>query len=123
MNMISYSNQICHDFLLTNGASGVPDAGRIRHSGSQEHLPVRCCEHWKQRTGARWRKAQLPAADALAWSDVKLLKTTKPTAGKAVQLPENLGVLTETTGKQRDRTFAYASYIEKLRVGTEIDVR
>jgi Fic family protein len=53
---------------------------------------------------------------------VNLLKTTKPTAGKAVQLLENLGVLTETTGKQRDRTFAYVSYLEKLRVGTEIGV-
>jgi cell filamentation protein, protein adenylyltransferase len=53
----------------------------------------------------------------------KLLKTTKPTAGKAVQLLENLGMLTETTGKQRDRTFAYASYLEKLRVGTDLDVK
>jgi Fic family protein len=55
-------------------------------------------------------------------SVVKLLKTTKPTAGKAVQLLENSGVLAETTGKQRDRTFAYASYLEKLQVGTEVDV-
>jgi hypothetical protein len=31
-------------------------------------------------------------------------------------------VLTETTGKQRDRVFAYAGYLEKLRVGTEVDV-
>lgn len=54
---------------------------------------------------------------------VNLLKTTKPTAGKAVQLLENLGVLTETSGKQRDRTFAYARYLEKLRVGTEVDIR
>lgn len=53
---------------------------------------------------------------------VKLLKTTKPTAGKAVHLLENLGVLTETTGKQRDRTFVYAGYLDKLRVGTEADV-
>ena len=53
---------------------------------------------------------------------VKLLKTTKPTAGKAVQLLENLGVLTETSGKQRDRTFAYTAYLEKLRAGTEVDV-
>jgi Fic family protein len=53
---------------------------------------------------------------------VKLLKTTKPTAGKAVQLLENLGVLTETTGKQRDRTFAYSDYLKKLRVGTEVDL-
>jgi len=52
---------------------------------------------------------------------VKLLKTTKPTAGKAVQLLESLGVLTETSGKQRDRTFAYAAYLEKLRTGTEIE--
>ena len=54
---------------------------------------------------------------------VKLLKTTKPTAGKAVQVLENLGVLAETSGKQRDRRFAYATYLEKLRVGTEIDSR
>jgi Fic family protein len=53
---------------------------------------------------------------------VKLLRTTKPTAGKAVRLLENLGVLAETSGKQRDRTYAYASYLEKLRVGTEVDV-
>jgi Fic family protein len=52
---------------------------------------------------------------------VKLLKITKPTAGKAVQLLENLGMLTETTGKRRDRTFAYTGYLEKLRVGTEVD--
>jgi Fic family protein len=54
---------------------------------------------------------------------VKLLKTTKPTAGKAVQVLERLGVLTETTGKRRDRTFAYASYLAQLRVGTELDDR
>ena len=51
---------------------------------------------------------------------VKLLKTTKPTAGKAVQVLENLGLLAETSGKQRDRSFAYAAYLEKLRAGTEI---
>jgi hypothetical protein len=52
---------------------------------------------------------------------VKLLKTTKPTAGKAVHLLENLGVLIETTGKQRDPIFVYAGYLHKLRVGTEAD--
>jgi len=51
---------------------------------------------------------------------VELLETTKPTAGKAVQLLENLGVLAETTGKQRDRSFAYARYLEKLQAGTEV---
>ena len=52
---------------------------------------------------------------------VKLLKTTKPTAGKAVALLENAGVLVETSGKRRDRTFAYKRYLEKLRAGTELD--
>jgi Fic family protein len=53
-------------------------------------------------------------------SVVKLLKTTKPTAGKAVELLENLGVLRETSGKERDRRFAYAAYLDKLRSGTEL---
>lgn len=54
---------------------------------------------------------------------VKLLKTTKPTAGKAVQLLESLGVLAETTGKRRDRAYAYTGYLEQLRAGTEVDAR
>jgi Fic family protein len=54
---------------------------------------------------------------------VKLLKTTKPTAGKAVQVLEHIGVLVETSGKRRDRTFAYKVYLERLRVGTELDER
>jgi Fic family protein len=54
---------------------------------------------------------------------VKLLKTTKPTAGKAVQLLESLHVLAETSGKQRDRTYTYAAYLDRLRAGTDIDTR
>jgi hypothetical protein len=54
---------------------------------------------------------------------VKLLETTKPTAGKAVQLLESTGVLVETSGKRRDRSFAYKAYLERLRVGTELDDR
>jgi Fic family protein len=54
---------------------------------------------------------------------VKLLKTTKPTAGKAVQLLESIAVLTETSGKRRDRTFAYKAYLERLRAGTELEER
>jgi Fic family protein len=54
---------------------------------------------------------------------VKLLETTKPTAGKAVQLLEHVGVLVETSGKRRDRTFAYKRYLERLRAGTELEER
>ena len=52
---------------------------------------------------------------------VKILETTKPTAGKAVQLLERTGILVETSGKRRDRTFAYKAYLERLRSGTELE--
>ena len=54
-------------------------------------------------------------------SIVKLLETTKPTAGKAVQLLERVGILVETSGKQRDRRFAYRAYLDRLRGGTELE--
>jgi len=52
---------------------------------------------------------------------VELLKTTKPTAAKAIALLEEVGVLTEATGRKRDRTFSYAKYLDQLRVGTELE--
>jgi len=52
---------------------------------------------------------------------VKLLDTTKPTATKAIALLEEVGVLSETTGRRRDRTFTYAKYLDRLRVGTELE--
>ena len=32
-----------------------------------------------------------------------------------------VGLLTETTGGRRDRTFSYARYLDHLRVGTELE--
>jgi Fic family protein len=51
---------------------------------------------------------------------VKLLDTTKPTAAKAVGVLEQLGILKETTGRRRDRTFSYSAYLDRLRAGTEL---
>ncbi len=45
---------------------------------------------------------------------MKLLKTTKPTAGKAIDALCKAGVLHETTGKQRDRVYAYGAYLKVL---------
>ncbi len=53
-------------------------------------------------------------------SVMKLVETTKPTAGRAVDLLVAAGVLVETTGKKRDRSFVYRSYLDRLRVGTEL---
>lgn len=51
---------------------------------------------------------------------VELLGTTKPTAAKAVGTLVSAGILVETTGKARDRTFRYEGYLALLREGTEL---
>ena len=50
---------------------------------------------------------------------VELLKTTKPTATKAVAGLVATGILVETTGRRRDRSFSYQAYLNLLRAGTE----
>jgi Fic family protein len=54
-------------------------------------------------------------------SVMKLVETTKPTAGRTIELLVATGVLVETTGKKRDRSFVYRGYLDRLRVGTELD--
>ncbi|HHH29201.1 MAG TPA: Fic family protein [Polyangiaceae bacterium] len=51
---------------------------------------------------------------------VEALATTKPTAGRAIEALEAAGVLVETTGKKRDRVYAYQAYLDRLRAGTEL---
>ena len=50
-----------------------------------------------------------------------LLEITKPTATKAVNTLVDAGILTETSGRRRDRTYSYAAYLDRLRVGTELE--
>ena len=54
-------------------------------------------------------------------SVMKLIETTKPTAGRAIELLVAASVLVETTGKKRDRSFVYQAYLDRLRVGTELE--
>lgn len=51
---------------------------------------------------------------------VSQLDVSKPTAGRAVQVLERCGVLVETTGRQRDRSWMYQRYLDRLREGTEL---
>lgn len=51
---------------------------------------------------------------------VEAFSTTKPTAGRAIQALEDSGILVETTGKKRDRIYAYQAYLDRLRAGTEL---
>ncbi|MCL2648442.1 MAG: Fic family protein [Phycisphaerales bacterium] len=49
---------------------------------------------------------------------VKLLAVTKPTAIKALAALNKLGILRETTGKQRDRVYVYHKYLQILKQDT-----
>jgi Fic family protein len=51
---------------------------------------------------------------------MKLLETTKPTAAKAVAVLEETGVIAETTGRRRDRAYGYTTYLDRLRIGTDL---
>ena len=51
---------------------------------------------------------------------MELLSTTRPTAAKAVSTLVKAGVLVETSGRRRDRTFRYAAYLDLLNAGTEL---
>lgn len=55
-------------------------------------------------------------------SAVKLIGASKPTATRAIETLVEVGILVETTGKKRDRSFAYQAYLDRLRVGTELEL-
>jgi Fic family protein len=51
---------------------------------------------------------------------IELLGTTKPTASKAIDALRRSGILRETTGKSRDRVYAYHSYLQLLTKDTQL---
>ena len=51
---------------------------------------------------------------------MELLDTTKPTAGKAIDALCKASVLKETTGRQRDRVYAYEAYLKVLAEDTAV---
>ncbi len=53
-------------------------------------------------------------------SAVRICTTTRPTASKAISSLCEAGILEETSGRSRDRTYAYRKYLDLLRVGTEV---
>jgi Fic family protein len=55
-----------------------------------------------------------------ATSVMRLLGASRPTAGRSIDTLVLAGILVETTGKRRDRAFAYDAYLQRLRDGTEL---
>ncbi len=49
----------------------------------------------------------------------ELIGVTRPTASKAIEMLRQAGVLVETTGRQRDRIYAYRDYLDVLAEDTE----
>ncbi|WP_394889925.1 hypothetical protein [Mesorhizobium sp. AaZ16] len=54
-------------------------------------------------------------------SGIKLIGVSKPTAIRAIEALTEANILVETTGKKRDRSFAYRAYLECLQTGTVLD--
>jgi len=50
---------------------------------------------------------------------IELLDVSKPTAIKALDALQQAGILRETTGKKRDRVYAYHGYLQVLTQDTE----
>ena len=77
-----------------------------------------------------WSKSSLPALRLFEQlprhpivtvaSAMKLLDMTKPTASRAVKILVEAGILSETTGRKRDRSFAYRNDLARLQAGTEL---
>ncbi len=53
-------------------------------------------------------------------SALRLCETTRPTAAKAIDSLCKTGILEETSGRKRDRTYTYKPYLELLQAGAEI---
>lgn len=53
-------------------------------------------------------------------SAMKMIEASKPTATRAIGMLIEAGILVETTGRRRDRSFSYQAYLDLLRVGTEL---
>jgi Fic family protein len=85
------------------------DRTRVLGSGKTSVAAVRLFE-------ALPRHPIVTVASAMA-----LIDTSKPTAIRSIETLVNAGILVETTGKKRDRSFAYQAYVNRLRVGTELE--
>ncbi|MEO5336313.1 MAG: Fic family protein [Magnetospirillum sp. WYHS-4] len=84
------------------------DRARVLQSGTASVTAVRLFE-------ALPRHPVVTVASAM-----KLVEASKPTATRAIEVLVDAGILTETTGRRRDRSFAYQGYLDRLRAGTEL---
>jgi Fic family protein len=70
-------------------------------------------------SGARLFESLAKSPVVTVKSAVRICEATKPTAAKAIASLCEAGILTETSGRSRDRTYSYTEYLGLLREGTE----
>jgi Fic family protein len=83
------------------------DRSRIEGLGRSSSTTLRVFELLKKKP-----YLEIPAATTI-------LGLSEPTVSKAVVQLEKLGIVRETTGKQRDRVWVYGRYLELLQEGTD----
>jgi cell filamentation protein, protein adenylyltransferase len=67
---------------------------------------------------------QLPRKPIVTIASAReLLGSTRPTAARSIRTLMKAGILHETTGRKRDRSFAYRAYLKGLQTGTELEMR
>ena len=80
--------------------------------------------HPSASVGAMQLLELLPKKHASSSTSVmRLLRTTRPAAGRAIDAIVVAGILFETTGRRRDRSYTYERYLALLREGTELESR
>jgi len=104
-------------FFLECVAEAADDGVRIAQAihtliGRDRRLVV---EHERATVAAIQLLDRLPSNPVLTVPRAcELLSVTAPPARKAIEQLEQLGILHETTGKQRDRVYAYEAYLATL---------
>ena len=99
-----------------------PSPRRASFSPSSTRIAAGCSPRTRRRSRPLRLFELLPRHPIITVAAaMKLIDTSKPTATRAIETLAAAGVLVETTGKRRDRSFAYQAYIDRLRTGTELE--
>ena len=99
--------------------SGRLRTGAVRARGRGLHASARPGGNVRRRAEALRDAAAPPSCHRRIRDEIR--GDDQADRGTGDQLLVAAGVLAETTGKKRDRSFVYRGYLDRLRVGTELD--
>ncbi|MGH7145379.1 MAG: Fic family protein [Planctomycetota bacterium] len=110
------------DCVKESADDGVTVAARLQACINDDR--TRLAEHQAATVSAIRLFDRLPNHPVVTLASVmKLVAISKPTAGKTIDALQKAGILRETTGKRRDRVYAYRAYLDALSGDTELPER